>query len=118
MSWRSLGSGLLVLGMLGAFAWHMMREQPTPPPPAGPGYEAEMAAWILDRDEGLRSESGYLTLVALSWLGDDEVTIGSAPGADIRLAEDAAPARVGTLLRQGDTGKPQHRGREAHAPNR
>lgn len=102
MRWRGVVAGLLVLVLLGAFAWHLMRERPSVPPAPGSEYETEVAEWILDREAGLRSEAGYLTLVALSWLGDDEVTIGSAPDADIRLAEDAAPALVGTLLRQGD----------------
>lgn len=63
-------------------------------------YREEIAAWRAERVERLRAEGGWLSLAGLHWLPEGESSIGSEPMADVVLPA-SAPARVGTLTRQG-----------------
>ncbi|HYF65510.1 MAG TPA: DUF1684 domain-containing protein [Herpetosiphonaceae bacterium] len=59
-------------------------------------YRAELTAWQQTKDQVLRGESGWLTVVGLGWLREGINTIGSDPASDIALPA-AAPGHVGTL---------------------
>ncbi|HUP46503.1 MAG TPA: DUF1684 domain-containing protein [Thermoanaerobaculia bacterium] len=59
-------------------------------------HQAEVEKWQKNRDERLRREDGWLTLVGLHWLEPGPNTIGSAPGNAITLPENAPP-QLGTL---------------------
>jgi hypothetical protein len=49
-----------------------------------------------ERNERLRSEDGWLTIVGLAWLQPGENTFGSARDNAIELPDREAPAHVGT----------------------
>lgn len=66
------------------------------------GWREELHAWRADREEGLRSPTGWLSLVALGWLGEGETTVGSSPDNGLRLPEGSCAPRVGRFLREGD----------------
>lgn len=68
---------------------------------ASAAYVAEVDAWHAQREERLRSETGWLTLVGLHELDRQTVnSVGSDPAAMVRLV-DKAPARVGDLAFDG-----------------
>ena len=72
--------------------------------PAGTSaaYVAEVDAWHAQREERLRSETGWLTLVGLHELDKRKVnSVGSDPEAMVRLI-DKAPARMGDLAFDGN----------------
>lgn len=64
--------------------------------PADPAHVAEVDAWHSERIEGLRSDTGWLTLVGLHELKTGVNTVGSSEDAGVRLIVKA-PARVGDL---------------------
>jgi uncharacterized protein (DUF1684 family) len=59
-------------------------------------YTDSIRAWQKHRDAGLRSETGWLTLVGLFWLKPGDNTIGSASDNDFVLPK-TAPAQLGRL---------------------
>jgi len=59
--------------------------------------------WRKKRDERLRSETGWLTLVGLSWLEPGENRVGSDPDAAVTLPAEKAPAYVGSLFLEEET---------------
>lgn len=65
-------------------------------------YRQEIEEWRAERVERLRAEGGWLSLAGLHWLPEGESSIGSEPVADVVLPA-SAPARVGTVVRQGET---------------
>jgi hypothetical protein len=71
----------------------------TTSPPSGP--PAEWTAWRERRTASLSGEDGWLTLVALCWLDEDVLVLGSEGDASCRIAEHA-PARLGTVERRAD----------------
>jgi uncharacterized protein len=58
--------------------------------------------WQQHRDQGLRSDNGWLTLVGLFWLKPGDNTIGSADSNDFVLPKGSAPGHTGTLHLVGD----------------
>jgi uncharacterized protein len=60
------------------------------------GYRAEVERWRQKREENLKADDGWLTLVGLHWLRPGSTRLGSDPSSDILLPE-SAPARVGEL---------------------
>jgi uncharacterized protein (DUF1684 family) len=64
-------------------------------------YTAEVEAWRAQRENRLRADDGWLTLIGLFWLQPGENRAGSAPDNLIRLPEEA-PAHVGTFILKGD----------------
>jgi len=66
-------------------------------------YEGSIRAWQKQRDAGLRSPDGWLTLVGLFWLKPGDNTIGSAPSNDFVLPKSSAPAKVGHIHLKGGT---------------
>ena len=57
--------------------------------------------WRQSRDENLRQEHGWLTLVGFDWLSQGENRIGSAPDNDIRLP--GGPEHWGTIVLTDNT---------------
>jgi uncharacterized protein (DUF1684 family) len=67
----------------------------------GPGaYLQEMAEWRKAREERLKSETSWLTVVGLHWLQEGENTVGSSPSSAVRLPP-AAPPSVGVIRLAG-----------------
>jgi uncharacterized protein (DUF1684 family) len=64
---------------------------------ASSSYEDSIHAWQQQRQAGLRSGSGWLTLVGLFWLKPGNNSIGSADSNDFVLPKGSAPASVGRL---------------------
>jgi len=61
-------------------------------------FEADIAAWRANRQEGLRSESGWLSLVGLYWLHEGENRFGADPQGDIVLPAGSAPPSAGSFF--------------------
>jgi uncharacterized protein (DUF1684 family) len=74
----------------------------TPAPAPDPEYVSVIEQWQAERDERLKSENGWLTLVGFHWLEEGENRFGTAPDNDIVFPEGTAPAHVGTLTLEGD----------------
>jgi uncharacterized protein (DUF1684 family) len=68
------------------------------PPLAGAdaAYKKEIEAWRTKREERLRADGGWLTVVGLNWLKEGPNTLGSDRGNDIVLPAPA-PAKVGVI---------------------
>ena len=57
-------------------------------------YHDKIAAWQAERDETIRKENGWLSLIGLFWLKLGKNQIGSDAKSEIQLPE-RAPANVG-----------------------
>jgi uncharacterized protein (DUF1684 family) len=68
---------------------------------AGDPFMDEQNEWRKKRDQRLRSETGWLTLVGLEWLQPGENRIGSGSGAAVALPAGKAPADAGSLVLEG-----------------
>src|SRR6185437_1795223 len=66
-------------------------------------YEDSIRTWQKQREAGLRSPDGWLTLVGLFWLKPGDNTIGSAASNDFVLPKSSAPAKVGLIHLKGST---------------
>ena len=66
-----------------------------PPDPAA--YKAEIEAFRKQRDASLRTDTGWLTLVGLSWLEEGDNSVGSAPKSRVPLPKGKAPGTLGTI---------------------
>jgi uncharacterized protein (DUF1684 family) len=65
-------------------------------------YRKEIEKFRRERNEGLKREDGWLTLVGLYWLKPGENRLGSDPGNVVILPEGKAPAVAGLMVREGD----------------
>jgi len=71
--------------------------------PPDSAYQKEIADLRQEREDGLKKEDGWFTLVGLFWLEEGENRFGSDPGTTkVILPEGKAPAVAGTLVRKGD----------------
>jgi uncharacterized protein len=61
-------------------------------------YADSIRTWQADRQERLRSKTGWLTVAGLFWLEPGENTFGSAPDNRIVLPDGSAPARAGSFV--------------------
>jgi uncharacterized protein len=61
----------------------------------------EHETWKSWRLERLTSETSWLTLIGLHWIEEGEHRLGSAPGSELPLPADRAPALVGVVRRSG-----------------
>jgi uncharacterized protein (DUF1684 family) len=61
----------------------------------------EVAAWRAEREAGLKSANGWLTLAGLFWLEEGDNRFGSDPASRVALPAGKAPAFAGTLVRHG-----------------
>jgi uncharacterized protein (DUF1684 family) len=69
---------------------------------AGDAFMNDQNEWRRKRDDRLRSETGWLTLVGLSWLEPGENRIGSGKDAIVVLPEGKSPAHVGSMVLESD----------------
>ncbi len=60
-------------------------------------YAASIENWRVERDAGLKSDDGWLTVVGLSWLKEGDNSVGSGRDSAIPLDAGSAPARVGVF---------------------
>lgn len=94
--------GLVILAGLAGAALASAAGCGRQPAATSAAYVAEVDAWHAQREERLRSDTGWLTLVGLHELDKQKVnTVGSDPAAVVRLI-DKAPAQVGELKFNGD----------------
>ena len=63
-------------------------------------YQQSIIEWRKERDDVIRSENGWLSLVGLFWLKLGENQFGSDPKSDIQLPE-RIPANVGSFEYNG-----------------
>jgi len=73
-------------------------DRPTEP---APGYVEKIEAFRAQREERLRSETGWLSLVGLFWLEQGPNPFGGDPTGAITLPPDAAPPRAGSFVLEG-----------------
>jgi uncharacterized protein len=64
--------------------------------PADTAYTKEIEAWRTKREERLKADGGWLTVVGLNWLKEGPNTLGSDRASDIVLPS-SAPARLGVI---------------------
>lgn len=88
------GPALLLAAALGAPA--ALGQEPAGKDP-GAAYREEIAAFRARRDAGLRSPTGWLTVVGLSWLAEGENPVGTSRESRVSLPEGKAPATLGVI---------------------
>ena len=66
-------------------------------------YRAEIEAWRVNREEGLKADDGWLTVAGLFFLKNGENSFGADPLNDIVLPAGSAPAQLGVFEFDGDT---------------
>ncbi len=71
-------------------------------PEVSPEYLAEIEQWRAERNERLRQQDSWLTLVGLYWLEPGENRFGSDPSLEIVFEEGGAAARGGSLFLEGE----------------
>ncbi len=74
-------------------------QQAPSPPLDEAAHRAEVEKWRHDREERLRAEDGWLTLVGLYWLEKGENRFGTDPGNDLVFPAGSGPGVMGTFLR-------------------
>jgi len=62
-------------------------------------FETEIAEWRKQREERLKAEGGWLTLVGLTWLHEGSNTFGKAEGNDVIVPD--GPGRAGVFELKG-----------------
>lgn len=65
---------------------------------AATSYQAEIAQWRRQREEGLKRDGGWLSVAGLFWLHEGGNTFGKDPGNEIVLPDGPAQAGVFELL--------------------
>ena len=93
---RALGVLALAVGCCQATA-----SEPAGSASAAAGEQEQILQWRERRDQGLRREDSWLTLVGLEWLQQGANRIGSGAGNDIRLP--GGPEFWGTIDLAGDS---------------
>ena len=73
-----------------------------PPPEPDPAYVQSIETWRVERDQRLRSEDGWLTLVGLHWLEPGDNPFGSGSGNPVALPAGRAPERAGSFVLEDD----------------
>jgi uncharacterized protein len=81
---------------------------------ASSSYTTTIARWRADRENRLKADDGWLTVIGLEWIKNGESSIGSNPASNIVLPK-SAPDRVGTLTLAG--GKVRFKPATGLAPN-
>ncbi|MCE7959584.1 MAG: DUF1684 domain-containing protein, partial [Acidobacteria bacterium ACB2] len=87
----------LTLALLAMSAAAGLAQEPKAAEPTAEAYRAEVAAFRAKREAGLRSTSGWLTVVGLSWLSEGENAVGSSRQSAVSLPEGKAPATLGAI---------------------
>lgn len=107
MNRRSVSAALALSALLaGGVSLAAPPETPkTRKPAVDAAYLQEIEAARKERNEGLKTEDGWFTLVGLFWLEPGENRFGSGVDNRVILPEDRSPAFAGTLIREGDAVK-------------
>jgi len=66
-------------------------------------YEEEILRWRQKKEDDLRAEDGWLTLIGLFWLEPGHNRFGAAPDSPIALPASKAPNVAGSFELVGDT---------------
>lgn len=98
-------SALLAGGVSLAASPETPKTQQPAAPAADTAYLQEIETLRKERNEGLKKEDGWFTLVGLFWLEPGENRFGSGVDNRVLLPEGKAPAFAGTLIREGDAVK-------------
>lgn len=105
MNRRSITAALALSALLAGGAASLAASpeaSKTRKPAAESAYLQEIEALRKERNEGLKKEDGWFTLVGLFWLEPGENRFGSGVDNRVILPEDRSPAFAGTLIREGD----------------
>jgi uncharacterized protein (DUF1684 family) len=76
---------------------------PVEPPEVADDWAEAIAEYRAEREERLRSNTGWLTLAGLHWLSPGENRLGSDPDNPVPLVFDGIPAWAGTLVLEDET---------------
>jgi uncharacterized protein (DUF1684 family) len=93
---------LLIVLLAAATLWAVDTKAPAPGRVDPEAYRKEIEAWRQERNEGLKKEDGWLTLVGLYWLKPGENRFGSDPGNPVILPKGKAPGVAGNLKVEGN----------------
>jgi len=93
---------LLIALLAAATLWAVDAKATAPAKPDPAAYRKEIEAWRQERNEGLKKEDGWLTLVGLYWLKPGENRFGSDPGNPVILPKGKAPGVAGALHVEGN----------------
>ena len=63
----------------------------------GASYQTEIERWRRGREERLKAEDGWLSVVGRFWLKEGENTVGADAGNTIVLPKGSAPGKVGVI---------------------
>ena len=63
-------------------------------------YRADIESWRLEREERLKADGGWLTVVGLEWLEEGDNRFGGAPSNQVVLPS-SVPARAGVIRFRG-----------------
>jgi len=63
----------------------------------GASYQTEIEQWRRGREEMLKAEDGWLSVVGRFWLKEGTNTLGADAGNTIQLPKDSAPGKVGVF---------------------
>lgn len=93
---------LLIALLAAATLWAVDATAPAPGRVDPEAYRKEIETWRQERNEGLKKEDGWLTLVGLYWLKPGENRFGSDPGNPVILPKGKAPGVAGNLKVEGN----------------
>ena len=85
-------------GALLCFALLLASCTRTPQPVDRAAYTKEIEQWRAERLAGLKSETGWLTLIGLFWLKEGKNTFGSDPASEMVLPKEKVPEHAGTFV--------------------
>jgi uncharacterized protein (DUF1684 family) len=94
---------LLLVALLAAATLWAVDTKAAPDRVDPEAYRKEVEAWRQERNDGLKKEDGWLTLVGLYWLKPGENRFGSDPGNPVILPQGKAPGVAGSLRVEGET---------------
>jgi uncharacterized protein (DUF1684 family) len=69
---------------------------------AAPDKPLDLAAWRADKEARLKAPDGWLSVAGLSFLKPGANRVGSDPQSEVVLPADAAPAKVGRIIVEGE----------------
>lgn len=76
--------------------------EPPVPAPLDPDYAAELDEWKRTRDENLRRNDGWLTVVGLSWLEEGVNSLGADPASTVVFPE-GVDRHLGQIIVEGES---------------
>lgn len=102
-SFRSLALSCVMAGLALSIVTPARAEAPAAPAAgAAAAHRQEVESWRKERNDSLRKDDGWLSLVGLFWLDEGENRFGSDPAAKVVLPAGKVPANAGTLVRKGN----------------